>query len=84
MCPVIRNFTITLEVLMRDDACGKRCAYLGSFGSQHDLAAMKLVQMSQDLASFPACFVNLPKKSLLSLVHLFIYCSGASGGTAQI
>jgi len=89
LCPEIRNFTITLEVLMRDDACGERCAYLSSFGSQCDLAAMKLVWMSQDLASFLACLVNLPKKhhsflSFFLFIYLFIYCSGASGGTIQI
>lgn len=40
--PEIRNFTIVTEILIKDDACRERCAYLCSFGSQCDLAAMKL------------------------------------------
>lgn len=62
LSPEIRNVNIMVVVLIKDDACGERFAYLNSSGSQCDLAAMKLVRMSQDLTPFPACFVNLPAR----------------------
>lgn len=41
--PEFGNLTIVTEILIKDDACRERCAYLSCFGSQCDLAAMKLV-----------------------------------------